>query len=44
LVCIVYLVLFLMAYSYAGEAYPSRWTKDDDDDEAESADDDWINV
>ncbi|MHA1245016.1 MAG: hypothetical protein ACTSP7_10640, partial [Candidatus Heimdallarchaeota archaeon] len=44
LVCIVYLVLFLMAYSYAGEAYPSRWTKDGDDDEAESADDDWINV
>ncbi|MHA1125163.1 MAG: hypothetical protein ACTSO7_09675 [Candidatus Heimdallarchaeota archaeon] len=44
LVCIVYMVLFIMAYSYAGEAYPSRWSRDSDDGDDEGSDDDWTNA
>lgn len=45
LVCVVYLVLFLMAYSFAGETYKSRWSKgygddEDDDDEEDTSDED----
>jgi len=44
LVCIVYLVLFLMAYSFAGETYKSRWSKgygdDEDDDDEDTSDED----
>ncbi len=46
LVCIAYLVIFLMAYSFAGETYPSRWSKgygeddDDDDDDEDDSDED----
>ncbi|HUT82421.1 MAG TPA: hypothetical protein VMZ29_14565 [Candidatus Bathyarchaeia archaeon] len=44
--CIVYLVLFLLAYSFAGETYTSRWSKskdddDDDDDDDDSSDDEY---
>ncbi|NHJ31916.1 MAG: hypothetical protein FK732_03550 [Asgard group archaeon] len=42
LVCVVYMVIFLMAYSFAGETYKSRWSKgygeDDDDDDEDSSD------
>ena len=45
LACVIYFILFILAYSYAGEAYPSRWTQDKDDNgDDESKDDDWINV
>jgi len=40
LVCVVYLGLFLLAYSYAGETYPSRWSKSRDDDDDDNDDDD----
>jgi hypothetical protein len=40
LVCVVYFVLFFLAYSYAGEAYPSRWSKDRDIDDDNDVDDD----
>lgn len=44
LVCVVYIVLFLMAYSFAGETYKSRWSKgygdDDDDDDEDTTDED----
>ncbi len=41
LVCVIYLILFIMAYSFAGDAYPSRWSKsgeDDDDDDDDDSD------
>ncbi|NHJ46664.1 MAG: hypothetical protein FK733_02640 [Asgard group archaeon] len=48
LVCVVYLVIFLLAYSYAGETYPSRWSgggrdadDDDDVDDDDSSDDEY---
>jgi hypothetical protein len=47
LVCVVYIALFLFAYSVAGEDYPSRWSKSKDAEEsedAESAADDWTNA
>jgi len=41
LACVVYLVLFLLAYSFAGETYPSRWSRDRDrDDDDDDIDDD----
>ncbi|MHA1221612.1 MAG: hypothetical protein ACTSQB_07755, partial [Candidatus Heimdallarchaeota archaeon] len=45
LACVVYLVLFLLAYSFAGETYQSRWSKgrdvdDDDDDDDDVSDED----
>ncbi|MBY8993038.1 MAG: hypothetical protein KGD59_00710 [Candidatus Heimdallarchaeota archaeon] len=46
LVCVVYMVLFLMAYSFAGETYKSRWSKgygdddDEDDDDEDTSDED----
>ncbi len=40
LVCVIYLILFIMAYSFAGEAYPSRWSKSGDDDDDDDSDDD----
>ncbi len=40
LVCVVYLILFIMAYSFAGQTYPSRWSKSgDDDDDDDNGDD-----
>ena len=41
LACVVYLILFILAYSYAGETYPSRWSKsrDDGDDDDSDTDD-----
>ena len=41
LACVIYFVLFILAYSFAGETYKSRWSKDsgDDDDEDDSSDD-----
>lgn len=47
LVCVVYLGIFLLAYSVAGEDYPSRWSKDKDAEDVEdegNAADDWTNA
>ena len=40
LASIIYFVLFILAYSFAGETYPSRWSrsKDDDDEDDDSSD------
>ncbi len=42
LACVVYLILFILAYSFAGETYPSRWSKgrdvDDDNGDDDSSD------
>ncbi|NHJ40716.1 MAG: hypothetical protein FK731_11850 [Asgard group archaeon] len=35
LACVVYLIIFFLAYSFAGETYPSRWSKDKDIDDEE---------
>jgi hypothetical protein len=46
LVCVVYIGIFLLAYSVAGEDYPSRWSKkevEESDDEGSAADD-WTNA
>ncbi len=40
LVCVIYLILFIMAYSFAGQDYPSRWSKSGDDDDDDNGDDD----
>ncbi len=40
LACIVYFVLFLLAYSFAGETYPSRWSRSRDVDRDEDDDGD----
>jgi len=45
LACLVYFVLFVMAYSFAGETYKSRWSKgygddEDDDDDEDTSDED----
>ncbi|HUU79232.1 MAG TPA: hypothetical protein VMX55_12880 [candidate division Zixibacteria bacterium] len=42
LACVIYFVLFILAYSFAGETYQSRWSKSSDngDDEEEDSSDD----
>lgn len=35
LACAIYFILFILAYSFAGETYPSRWSKSGDEGEVE---------